>query len=106
MSFVQTVMTINCHHHLRGSIITTLSTRQSIIQGIRSSQKLLAFLIALSALLGALRPLLDKAGSSVGGWIFTGIAIGTALASIFSILLGWILIRLEARAAQWVINTV
>jgi uncharacterized membrane protein YozB (DUF420 family) len=75
------------------------STSQMFIQTLRSSQRNMAFLVALSALVISVKPIVDRF-STAGGWVLAGIGITAATTSVLSIVVGWMLTRIEANAAK------
>jgi len=75
------------------------STSQTFIQFMRSSQRRLAFLVALSAMFASLQPIVSKY-TSVGGWVFAGVGVLAALISVLTVFVAWILTRVEAHAAK------
>jgi len=75
------------------------STSQVVIQTLRSSQRRMTFLVALSALITSLTPIV-KRFSAVGGWVLVGIGITAAVIAVLSMALGWVLGWIEANAAK------
>lgn len=65
----------------------------------RSSQRRLAFLVALSALFASLHPIVSKY-SSVGGWVLAGIGVLAGLISVVAVFVAWVLTWVEAHAAK------
>lgn len=59
----------------------------------------MAFLIAISALLASLKPIVDRK-TTIGGWVLAGLGVTAATITIVSVVIGWGLHRLEAKAAK------
>jgi len=70
-----------------------------VIQTLRSSQRRMSFLVALSALVTSLMPIVNRF-SAIGGWVLVGIGITAAIIAVLSMALGWVLGRIEANAAK------
>ena len=59
----------------------------------------MAFLVALSALVTSLKPIVDRF-SLAAGWVLAGLGIAAALISVLSVVVGWMLTWIEANAAK------
>jgi len=75
------------------------STSQVVIQTLRSSQRRMTFLVALSALITSLTPIVKRFCAD-GGWVLVGIGITAAVIAVLSMALGWVLGWIEANAAK------
>ena len=76
------------------------STSQNVIQLIRASQKRLGFLIAFSALLASLQPIVEPHSKQVG-LALSIVGVVAATVSILSVFIGWALERIEATAPKY-----
>ncbi|KIJ35899.1 hypothetical protein M422DRAFT_261855 [Sphaerobolus stellatus SS14] len=75
------------------------STSQTIIQSLRSRQKILTFLVALSAFVASLRPLLNRV-NGIAGIVLAAVGITAGLVSLLTVLIDWMLRWIEANAAK------
>ena len=75
------------------------STSQAMIHMLQSSKERMALLVALSALVTSLKPIVDRY-SYAAGWLLTGIGIIAAAISILSVIAGWMLKWIDANAAR------
>ncbi|TFK38766.1 hypothetical protein BDQ12DRAFT_99658 [Crucibulum laeve] len=79
--------------------VLVFSTSQTIIQHLRSSQRAMSALAALSALLASLQPIVDRQ-SRIGGLILAGVGIVAATISVLSLVVDWMLKWIESNAAR------
>ncbi|TFK32763.1 hypothetical protein BDQ12DRAFT_670822 [Crucibulum laeve] len=86
-------------YETRHSFFIFFSSSQAIIQSLRSSQRTMTSLAALSALLASLKPLVDRS-STTAGLVLAGIGITAATISVFSVVVDWMLKWIEANAAK------
>lgn len=75
------------------------TTSQTVIQILRTGQTRMAFLVALSALLTSVKPIVDRF-SVAGGWVLAGVGITAAMISVTYSLVTWILTWIQANAAK------
>ena len=75
------------------------STSQAMIQLLQSSKERMALLVALSALVTSLKPIVDRY-SYAAGWLLTGIGIIAAAISILSVFAGSMLKWIDNNAAR------
>jgi hypothetical protein len=76
------------------------STSQTMIQLLQSSTERMALLVAVSALVTSLKPIVDKYLNPAVGWVLTGVGIVAAATSILSVFAGWMLKWIDSNAAK------
>ena len=82
----------------RDTALDDFTSSLLVIQTVRSSQKKMAFLVALSALFASLQPIVDNFSKTVG-WVFTALGVISALISVVLVLLGYAIERFEVNSA-------
>ncbi|KAF9002211.1 hypothetical protein BDQ17DRAFT_1409722 [Cyathus striatus] len=75
------------------------STSWTVIRFLRKSEKVMTFLISLSALLAALQPIVSNS-NKLFGWILAGIGVLSGLISVLAVLISWALGWIEVNAAR------
>jgi len=70
-----------------------------MIQMLQSGKESIALLVALSAFVTSLKPIVDRY-SQAAGWLLAGIGIVSAKISILSVFAGWMLRWIDANAAR------
>ncbi|KAF8995550.1 hypothetical protein BDQ17DRAFT_982676 [Cyathus striatus] len=79
--------------------LLVFSTSWTMIQFLRRSQSIMAFLVTLTAFLAALQPVVSRFNDPAG-WVLAGIGILSGVVSITGFFVGWVLGYVESHAAQ------